>query len=64
MVSPEFHALALYFAFNFVRVHKMLRIPPAMAAGIMDRLWSMEDIIARSTPTRLPLSRTGLTRSA
>lgn len=42
------HALALYFAFyNFVRVHKTLRITPAMAAGIVDRLWSIDDIIAR-----------------
>lgn len=42
------HALALYFAFyNFVRIHKTLRMTPAMAARITDRLWTMEDIIAR-----------------
>lgn len=42
------HALALYFAFyNFCRIHKSLRISPAMAAGITDRLWSMEDIVAK-----------------
>lgn len=42
------HALALYFAFyNFVRGHKTLRMTPAMAAGIVDRLWSIDDIIAR-----------------
>lgn len=42
------HALALYFAFyNFVRIHKTLRMTPAMAAGVTDRLWSMEDIVAR-----------------
>ena len=41
------HALALYFVYyNFVRVHKTLRVTPAMAAGISDRLWSMEDIAA------------------
>jgi IS1 family transposase len=41
------HALALYFAFyNFVRVHKTLRMTPAMAAGITDTLWMMEDIVA------------------
>jgi IS1 family transposase len=41
------HALALYFCFyNFVRIHKTLRMTPAMAAGITDRLWSMEDIVA------------------
>jgi IS1 family transposase len=42
------HALALYFAFyNFVRIHKTLRMSPAMAAGITDRLWSLDDIVAK-----------------
>lgn len=42
------HALALYFVFyNFCRIHKTLRVSPAMAAGITDRLWSLEDVIAR-----------------
>ena len=39
------HALALYFMFyNFVRVHKTLRVSPALAAGVADRLWSWEDV--------------------
>jgi hypothetical protein len=47
-LDNHIHALALYFAFyNFVRIHKTLRMSPAMAAGITDRLWSMEDIVAR-----------------
>jgi IS1 family transposase len=42
------HALSLYFVFyNFCRIHKTLRMSPAMAAGITDRLWSLEDVIAR-----------------
>ena len=42
------HALALYFMFyNFVRVHKTLRMRPAMAAGVSSTLWTMEDIAAR-----------------
>lgn len=41
------HALALYFVwYNFVRVHKTIRVTPAMAAGISDRLWDMKDIVA------------------
>jgi IS1 family transposase len=41
------YAQALYFMFyNFVRIHKTLRIAPAMAAGVSNRLWSMEDIVA------------------
>ena len=41
------HMVALYAVwYNFVRVHKSLRISPAMAAGISDRLWSMKDLAA------------------
>lgn len=41
------HALGLYFAFyNFIRIHKTLRVTPAMQAGITDRVWSLEDIVA------------------
>jgi hypothetical protein len=40
--------LALYFAFyNFVRIHKTLRVTPAMASGLVDTLWTMEDIAER-----------------
>ena len=42
------HALALYFAFyNFCRIHKSLRVTPAMAAGVTDTVWSLEDIVAK-----------------
>ena len=41
------HIVELYTVwYNFVRVHKTLRISPAMAAGVTDRLWSMEDVAA------------------
>ncbi len=40
------HALALYFVwYNFVRIHSSLRVTPAMAAGVTDRLWDMTDIV-------------------
>ncbi len=32
--------------YNFVRIHKSLRVTPAMAAGVTGRLWSMEDVVA------------------
>jgi hypothetical protein len=44
-VDNHMHALSLYFAFyNFTRIHKTLKVSPAMAAGITDHLWSMEEI--------------------
>lgn len=46
-VENHCHALALYFMFyNFCRIHKTLKVTPAMAAGVTQKLWSMEDIIA------------------
>jgi IS1 family transposase len=35
-----------YMHYNFVRVHRTLRVTPAMAAGVTHRLWSVEDILA------------------
>jgi hypothetical protein len=39
-------AVALHFAhYNFVRIHPSLRVTPAMAAGVSDRLWFIEELI-------------------
>jgi IS1 family transposase len=46
-VENHAYAVALHFTFyNFVRIHKTLRVTPAMAAGLTDRLWDMRDIVA------------------
>lgn len=34
-----------YMHYNFVRLHQTLRVTPAMAAGVTDRLWSIEDLV-------------------
>jgi IS1 family transposase len=40
-------AIALHFMhYNFARVHKTLRVTPAMEAGITDHVWSVEEIVA------------------
>ena len=45
-------AVALHFAhYNFVRLHRSLRVTPAMAAGVSDRLWSIEELIERTIPS-------------
>jgi len=31
--------------YNFARIHRSLRVTPAMEAGISDRVWSLEDIV-------------------
>lgn len=31
--------------YNFVRVHQTLRISPAPAAGVTDRLWKISDLV-------------------
>ena len=37
----------LYFTFySWTRIHKMLRTTPAMAAGLTERVWGMEEIVA------------------
>ncbi|HXO21450.1 MAG TPA: IS1 family transposase [Thermoanaerobaculia bacterium] len=32
--------------YNFCRIHQTLRVSPAMAAGVTDRLWSIADLVA------------------
>jgi hypothetical protein len=40
-------AVALHFAhYNFVRIHSSHKVTPAMAAGVTNRLWSLEELIA------------------
>jgi IS1 family transposase len=44
-VENHAHAVALHMMYyNFVRIHKTLRVTPAMAAGVTDRLWEIGDI--------------------
>ena len=39
-------AIAIYYMhYNFVRIHKSLRCAPAMAAGVSEHLWSIDDIV-------------------
>jgi hypothetical protein len=38
--------IALYTVFyNFTKIHKTLRVTPAMQAGLTDRVWSMEEVV-------------------
>lgn len=46
-VENHAYAVALHMMYyNFVRIHGKLRMTPAMAAGVTDRLWEISDIVA------------------
>jgi hypothetical protein len=41
------HAMALHFLYyNFMRIHRTLKVTPAVAARVTDRLWEVADIIS------------------
>jgi IS1 family transposase len=43
-------AVSLHFAhYNFVRVHRSLRVTPAMEANVSDRLWSLDELVERAS---------------
>ena len=45
-IENHLHMLSLYFVhYNFVRIHKTLKVTPAMAAGVSDTLHDMEFIV-------------------
>jgi hypothetical protein len=40
-------AYCVHFAYyNFCRIHKTLRVTPAMETGITDRVWTLADLLA------------------
>jgi len=46
-VENHAYQVALHFMhYNFCRIHKSLRVTPAMEAGISDHVWSLEEIAA------------------
>jgi IS1 family transposase len=46
-IENHCHAVALHFMqYNFCRVHQTLRVTPAMAAGLTDRVWEVSDIVS------------------
>lgn len=45
-IENHCHAIALHFMhYNFVRIHQTLRVTPAMAAKVTDRVWELSDIL-------------------
>lgn len=45
-VENHVASLALFWwHYNFSRVHKTLKVTPAMEAGVVDQLWTLDDLI-------------------
>jgi IS1 family transposase len=54
------HMVALYTVwYNFVKMHKTLKMTPAMAAGVSDKLWSVGDIVDLIEAAEAPASDMG-----
>lgn len=46
-VQNQSYAVALhYMHYSFCRIHKSLRVTPAMEAGVTDHVWEIEEIVA------------------
>ena len=51
------HQVALYFMhYNFCRIHKTLRVTPAMEAGLTDHIWTLEELCGL-IPEKKPIQR-------
>lgn len=47
-IESHIYTLSIYFMhYNFVRIHQSLRVTPAMAARVTERLWSLEDMVRK-----------------
>jgi IS1 family transposase len=58
----ENHPLSValhYMHYNFCRIHKTLRVTPAMAAGVADRVWDMNDVAALIASQEAPIAKRG-----
>ena len=46
-IQNQMYAFAIQSVFyNFARIHQTLRITPAVAAGISDHVWGLEEIVS------------------
>ncbi len=55
-VENHMHAISLHFMYyNFCKIHKTLRVTPAMEAGVDDHVWSLEEVVmmAETTPKKV-----------
>lgn len=52
-LENHMHAISLYFMFyNFCKIHKTLRVTPAMEARIADQVWDLEEVVMMADTNR------------
>ena len=57
-IDNHIHAFSLFaMHYNFCKIHKTLRVTPAMQAGLTDRVWTHADIIAMLATEEQPKKR-------
>jgi hypothetical protein len=45
-LQNHMHAISLHFMYcNFCKIHKTLRVTPAMEAKVHDHVWTMEEVV-------------------
>jgi hypothetical protein len=58
-IATASHDALHYMHYNFCRIHKSLRVTPAMAAGVTDRVWDMSDVAALIATQEAPVTKRG-----
>ena len=57
-VENHSHAIALHFMhYNFCRIHKSLRVTPAMEAGLTDHVFTLEEVVEMMAALEVPKKR-------
>lgn len=52
-LENHMHAISLFHMhYNFCRIHKSLRVTPAMEAGIADHVWDLEEVLMMAETAR------------
>jgi hypothetical protein len=54
MIQPAGGAGALLVSYKLSRLHRRIRMTPAMAAGTTRKPWSMADVLAAAQATAMP----------
>jgi hypothetical protein len=45
-IENHAHAVAIHYThYNWCRIHKTLRVTPAIEAGLTDHVWSLEELV-------------------